>query len=165
MSSRPHLAWLLAVVGCSNDLLHATNWATRCDIDENAPGCGGGSATATGAGGAGGTGGSGGVPSTGGGGTGGTSAADVGGGGAGGEAPCQTCSEFAMGADPNLRPCPDSQAEIDALVACICMVCVLECEMECAGGQPMGDVCIQCAQQMAASGCPQELQACLADSG
>ena len=168
MSVRAHLTWLLAAVGCSNDLLHSTNWQTRCDVEANAPECGGDPGTGTGAeaGGTGGTGGAGGVPSTGSGGLGGTSATDVGGGGAGGAAPCQTCSEFAMGADPDLPACPDSQAEIDALVACICMVCKLECEMECAGNQPMtGDVCTQCVQNMGLSGCPQEVQACLADNG
>jgi hypothetical protein len=153
-----------AAGGCSSDVLHSTAWQTRCDAEPNALECGGTPASSSGAGG---EGGSGGEPSAGGGGDmGGSTATEVGGGGTGGDAPCQTCSEVAMGMDPSIPACRGSQPEIDALIACICAVCMLECEMECAGGQPTGgEVCNQCVQAMGAAGCPQELQACLADSG
>lgn len=165
---RWHCALIVGLVGaCSGDILHSTEWESRCDTSESAVGCDG-SPSSSSSGGEGGSGGeSASSSSQSSSSAGGAHDGGSGGGGTGGEAPCQSCSEAVQGGavDPNLPLCAGSQMALDQLLACICMACPAECATECASGWTMmgTDACMTCANDVALQLCSEQVQACLAN--
>jgi hypothetical protein len=157
---------------CSGDLLHSTSWPTRCEINGDAEGCGSGGSSDGGSGGAGGGGAS--SASNGGAGlvqAGGASSSGAergaggsGTGGAGGVGPCATCFEYVQMPDPNVPPCPESEPELNALIACACAACAAECGNNRCGTGMQDQVCTDCVQQAALALCTEEFQACVSDN-
>jgi hypothetical protein len=164
-----HFALIFGLVGaCSGDILHSTDWASRCDADEGARDCDGSSSSSSSSSGEGGSGGeSASQSSQSSSSAGGALAGGAGGGGAGGAAPCQSCQEVVQGGglDPMVPMCPGSQVALDELLACLCIACGMVCATECMSGWTMGGTreCMSCVNGMALQQCPDQVQACLSN--